>query len=219
MRRKPDPEQRRLALCDAAIKLLADEGIKGLTHRKVDRAAGVPDGTTSFNFRTLSELMRAVAMRVAALDMEELAEATAPAAGDGSGASGLARLIIGSAKGSPLIRSRARLELVLQANRDASLAHVFQDNSQRFLELHRDFVDRLQPAGADAEPEEMYGQARVLQTFIGGLMSEIAYGDRVIETAEQLDRVMAAIVAGLSSYEVALREKRGGTHALRGSVR
>jgi DNA-binding transcriptional regulator YbjK len=219
MRRKPDPEQRRLGLCDAAIKLLADEGIKGLTHRKVDRAAGVPDGTTSFNFRTLSALMHAVAMRIAALDLEELTNATAPAAGDSSGASGLARLIISSATGSPLIRSRARLELVLQANRDASLAHAFQDNSRRFLELHRDFVDRLQPVGANVAPDELYEQARVLQTFIGGLMSEIAYGDRAIETAEQLDRVMAAIVAGLSSHGVALREKRGGNYAIRGSVR
>jgi hypothetical protein len=47
-------------------------------------------------------------------------------------------------------------------------------------------------------------------------MSEIAYGDRVIETAEELDRVMAAIVAGLSSHGEVLRGKRGGTHALQG---
>lgn len=203
MRRKPDPEQRRLELCDAAITLLAEDGIKGLSHRKVDRAAGVPDGTTSFNFRTLAALVHAVAARVAALDLAELTDATAdsPAAGEGDtrGASGLARLIMRSATGSPLIRTRARLELVLQSHRDATLAEAFHDSAELFLALHRDVVLRLQPPGAEVDPVQIDEQAYVLQTFIGGLMSAIAYGDRTIESAEQLDGIMSAIVSGLST--------------------
>lgn len=204
MRRKPDPEQRRLELCDAAITLLAEDGIKGLSHRRVDRAAGVPDGTTSFNFRTLAALVHAVAARVAALDLEELTIATAaspPAAGDGetSGVSGLARLIMRSSTGPPLIRSRARLELVLQSHRDVTLAEAFRDSGELFLALHRDVVLRLQPTGAEIEPAQIDEQAYVLQTFIGGLMTAIAHGDKTIESAEQLDGIMSAIVSGLSS--------------------
>ncbi|BBY27145.1 TetR family transcriptional regulator C-terminal domain-containing protein [Mycolicibacterium sediminis] len=203
MRRKPDPEQRRLELCDAAITLLAEDGIKGLSHRKVDRAAGVPDGTTSFNFRTLAALVHAVAARVAALDLEELTIATAasPAAGDGetSGVSGLARLIMRSSTGPPLIRSRARLELVLQSHRDVTLAEAFRHSGELFLALHRDVVLRLQPSGAEIEPAHIDEQAYVLQTFIGGLMTAIAHGDNTIESAEQLDGIMSAIVSGLSA--------------------
>src|ERR1700756_5757865 len=71
-RRKPNPAERRRDLCDAAIQLLADDGTKGLSHLKVDRKAGVPDGTTSFYFRTRSALLRAVAERLAELDLASL---------------------------------------------------------------------------------------------------------------------------------------------------
>ncbi|WP_454232348.1 TetR/AcrR family transcriptional regulator [Mycolicibacterium fortuitum] len=75
---KQNPEQRRRELCDAAITLLAREGIKGVTHLKVDRKAGVPDGTTSFYFRTSAALMRATANRIADLDLADLTAATGP---------------------------------------------------------------------------------------------------------------------------------------------
>src|ERR1700739_4175629 len=71
-RRKPNPAERRRDLCDAAIQLLADDGAKGLSHLKVDRKAGVADGTPSFYFRTRSALLRAVAERLAELDLASL---------------------------------------------------------------------------------------------------------------------------------------------------
>ena len=71
-RRKPDPDRRRRELCDAAIELLAEHGAKGLSHLKVDAHAGVPDGTTSFYFRTRSALLLAVAERMAELDLATL---------------------------------------------------------------------------------------------------------------------------------------------------
>src|SRR5436305_15331233 len=71
-RRKPNPTERRRDLCDAAIHLLAHDGAKGLSHLKVDRKAEVPDGTTSFYFRTRSALLRAVAERLAELDLASL---------------------------------------------------------------------------------------------------------------------------------------------------
>ncbi len=71
-RRKPNPDQRRRELCDAAIQLLADDGAKGLSHLKVDGRAGVPDGTTSFYFRTRSALLHAVAERMVELDLAAL---------------------------------------------------------------------------------------------------------------------------------------------------
>jgi DNA-binding transcriptional regulator YbjK len=52
MRPKPNVEQRRHDLCEAAIELLADGGARELTHLRVDRRAGVADGTTSFYYQT-----------------------------------------------------------------------------------------------------------------------------------------------------------------------
>ncbi|MFE2756989.1 TetR/AcrR family transcriptional regulator [Actinosynnema sp. NPDC059335] len=57
---------RRDLLCDSAIAVLAAEGGRGLTHRAVDRAAGVPEGTTKNYFPTRDALLGAAAARMTA---------------------------------------------------------------------------------------------------------------------------------------------------------
>lgn len=64
--------ERRTALADAAIGVLADEGMRGLTHRAVDRAAGLPPGTTSAYFRTRRALLTALVRRLVERDQAEL---------------------------------------------------------------------------------------------------------------------------------------------------
>ena len=61
--RRPGP--RRALLGDAAIAILAREGGRGLTHRAVDREAGVPQGTTKNYFPTRESLLEAAAGRMA----------------------------------------------------------------------------------------------------------------------------------------------------------
>ncbi|PZT69562.1 TetR family transcriptional regulator [Streptomyces sp. SW4] len=68
-------DDRRTLLADTAVSVLADEGMRGLTHRAVDRAAGLPPGTTSAYFRTRKALLTALAERLVALDQAELREA------------------------------------------------------------------------------------------------------------------------------------------------
>jgi DNA-binding transcriptional regulator YbjK len=54
---------RRDQLLDAAIEVIGEQGIRALTHRAVDRAAGVPTGSTSNYFRTSDALLDAVVER------------------------------------------------------------------------------------------------------------------------------------------------------------
>lgn len=54
MRQNPE---RRAALLDAAIEVLAREGSRGLTLRAVDAEAGVPTGTSSNYFANRSQLL------------------------------------------------------------------------------------------------------------------------------------------------------------------
>lgn len=63
---------RREELADAAIATLAREGMRGLTHRAVDREAGLPEGSASYYFRTRQALLQAVVERLAELDAAEL---------------------------------------------------------------------------------------------------------------------------------------------------
>ena len=65
---------RRTVLADAAIGVLAEAGIRGLTHRAVDRAADLPAGTTSAYYRTRRTLLTALVRRLVALDQAELQE-------------------------------------------------------------------------------------------------------------------------------------------------
>ena len=58
---------------DAAIEVIAAEGMRGLTHRAVDRAAGLPDGSTSYYARTRLALLELTADRMVALDEAEIA--------------------------------------------------------------------------------------------------------------------------------------------------
>ena len=57
-------DDRRQRLADAGLAVLAREGARGLTHRALDREAGVPTGTASNYFRTRAELVRALADRI-----------------------------------------------------------------------------------------------------------------------------------------------------------
>ncbi|NUT49450.1 MAG: TetR family transcriptional regulator [Saccharothrix sp.] len=51
---------RRIALVNAAIEVLAKEGARGLTFRAVDQEAGVPNGTASNYFTSRDDLLRQV---------------------------------------------------------------------------------------------------------------------------------------------------------------
>ncbi|MCT4355340.1 TetR family transcriptional regulator [Streptomyces sp. Je 1-79] len=56
--------ERRTALLDAAIEVLADEGARGLTFRAVDARASVPTGTSSNYFPDRDQLLSQVADRI-----------------------------------------------------------------------------------------------------------------------------------------------------------
>ncbi|MFF1690286.1 TetR/AcrR family transcriptional regulator [Streptomyces sp. NPDC058254] len=56
MARRYDPE-RRQRIIDAAIRVVGENGIGGLSHRSVAAEADVPLGSTTYHFKTLDELL------------------------------------------------------------------------------------------------------------------------------------------------------------------
>ncbi|OBH98616.1 TetR/AcrR family transcriptional regulator [Mycobacterium sp. E2733] len=198
-RRKPNPGERRRDLCDVAIQLLADDGAKGLSHLKVDRKAGVPDGTTSFYFRTRSALLRAVAERLAELDLADLRSVAddSDGRGDNPSPSRLSQVVIRSGNEPQLFRTKARYELTMQAARDPSLAAILQRATDEFTKLHREILVQLMPHGADLDPAVVEDLSNVTLTFINGLLQRLAHGDRLIDTAEQLDGILSAMAVGI----------------------
>lgn len=201
-RRKPNPAERRRELCDAAIQLLADDGAKGLSHLKVDRKSGVPDGTTSFYFRTRSALLLAVAERLAELDLANLQSVAdhASPAGAGKGRrspSLLSQVVIQSGCEPELSRTRARYELTMQAARDPALAATLAHGTEAFTKLHREILVQLMPRGAELESAVVEDLSNITLTFINGLLLRFAHGDRIVDSPEQLDKILAAIASGV----------------------
>jgi DNA-binding transcriptional regulator YbjK len=198
-RRKPNPAERRRDLCDAAIQLLADDGAKGLSHLKVDRRAGVPDGTTSFYFRTREALLRAVAERLAELDLASLQSVadSADGGGENPSPSQLSQVVIQSGCEPQLSRTRARYELTMQAARDPELAAILQQATDAFTKLHREILVHLMPHGAELESAVLEDLSNVTLTFINGLLLRSALGDRIVGSPEQLDDILSAIATGI----------------------
>lgn len=202
-RRKPDPEHRRRILCDAALQLLAHEGAKGLSHPKVDHFAEVPNGTTSFYFRTRSALLLAAAERLAELDLVDLMSVAAPADPDettvSTGTSRLAAMVMLAAAEPRLSRTRARFELMLQSHRDPQLANVFGHNNEVFTELHRRLILARSEPGRHPGPQVLEEQTVATMTFVAGVQMRLVTGDRSVSSAEQLDRLLRAVADGVAT--------------------
>lgn len=58
-------EARRALILDAAVEVIADRGLEGVTHRAIAAAANVPLSTTSYFFSSLDELIGAAVTRIA----------------------------------------------------------------------------------------------------------------------------------------------------------
>ncbi|GAA3792652.1 TetR family transcriptional regulator [Streptomyces coacervatus] len=56
MARRYDPD-RRQRIIDAAIRVVGEKGLAGLSHRSAAAEADVPLGSTTYHFKTLDELM------------------------------------------------------------------------------------------------------------------------------------------------------------------
>ncbi|MCX5275924.1 TetR/AcrR family transcriptional regulator [Streptomyces virginiae] len=71
---RPPAADRRTLIADTAIDLVAAAGLRGLTHRAVDGAAGLPAGSTSYYFRTRTALIGACYARLAELDLGDVGD-------------------------------------------------------------------------------------------------------------------------------------------------
>jgi DNA-binding transcriptional regulator YbjK len=133
-------------VADAAIAVLADHGGRGLTHRAVDQAAGVPPGTTSNYARTREALLTLTLARIAELD---LAEGAAGVAGSGL-ADGVAQMVHQWII-EPGRRQRflARLELAFEATRRPELRAAYDEMGRGF----RAEAARLLAVAGSAHPE------------------------------------------------------------------
>lgn len=102
---------------DAAVTLVGTEGVRALTHGRVDAAAGLPAGSTSNHFRTRAALLAGV---VAWIAENERADADAPAIHSEAQLTAALTRMVEVQSGALSARTRARYALFLEADDDAA---------------------------------------------------------------------------------------------------
>ena len=103
----------------AAIELLGTEGVRSLTHGRVDERAGLPRGSTSNCFRTRASLFEGIVEAMLADELPEVEVAFAPASADDFVA-GLVR-IFAFLTGPNRVVTAARLALFVESGHDETL--------------------------------------------------------------------------------------------------
>ncbi|WP_221358471.1 TetR/AcrR family transcriptional regulator [Streptomyces beigongshangae] len=157
-------------VADAALGLLAERGMRGLTHRAVDAAAGLPAGSTSNLARTRLALLEAAVRRLAEREARVLGlgEPPDPRGGPDSLAEGLARAVHRSLTGNRELLI-ARYELALEATRRPELREFFDATGRQF----RDALTGLLTAAGSPDPAR---HVLSLAAWADGLMFSCAAG-------------------------------------------
>ncbi|MFD8234079.1 TetR/AcrR family transcriptional regulator [Streptomyces sp. NPDC059696] len=137
-------------VADTALALLAERGMRGLTHRAVDEAAGLPQGSTSNLARTRQALLELTVRRLADREARVLAlhEMPDPASGTGALADALA-LAAHRALTHHRALTLARYELALEATRRPELRTFFDATGARF----RDQLTTLVTGMGSTDPD------------------------------------------------------------------
>ncbi|WP_396929760.1 TetR/AcrR family transcriptional regulator [Mycolicibacterium sp.] len=185
----PNPE-RRTAILDAAIDIIVDVGIGGLTHRQVDDRAGLPAGTTSNYFRTRLALLEATAAHVVDLHWRhvEVLKSALPSPMNRTGVAALLTRMVADPDEPARRRHLARFELFIEATRRPELRPFIYELQHAAMNVAGII---LASAGIDAAPEQIDELARLLNglTF-SNLTIDQPDGH---EPAGLIDRLLAAV--------------------------
>jgi len=159
---------RTLAL-DAAVDLVGSEGLRSLTHRRVDDRAGLPAGSTSNYFRTRAALLAGVVDRIVEREMPGVAAAVSP-----SSAADLVDSLcqlVDYTTGPNRILTTARLVLFMEASHDAGLREAV---SVGRIAMEASMSEELMRLGA---PEPRIAAEAIMACCEGIILHRIARHD------------------------------------------
>lgn len=183
---------------DTAIALLAERGLRGLTHRAVDEAAGLPPGSTSNHARTRSALLETAFARLCRLEAEVFEDAANP-----GGVLALRQLtpeiaadLVATQLHDTLTLRReqvlARFELALEATRRPELRAIYDAAGTTF----RDPARGLMAALGATDPER---DSRMFIAFSEGILfdSVAGAGNRAVPTRNEIRDGLLELFRGM----------------------
>ena len=182
---------RRAQITDAAIATLARAGLRGLTHRAVDRAAGLPEGSASYYYRTRQALLAAMVERLAELDTAELDTPPGP---DPAAHAAAAAVLIEQWVTASRDRHIARYELTLEATRRPELRATLAASGAAI----RAAAARHLAAAGISDPDR---RAATYVDFVDGMLFHQIAGDgtRQLTSADLRDTIGTLLAAVTSA--------------------
>ena len=179
-------QDRRQFIARTALKVLAADGSRGLTHRAVDTAAGVPAGSTSYYFRTRAALLSACLDDLVAQDHDEL-DVMYPlvtSADPDAMSSALADLLV-SWLTTGRERHTARYELFMEAIRRPDLSAVLHRGG---MGIRARVADVLAGLGAD----DAEARAHWLVAALDGVVFDRLAGANAAAPVDRADLLVVA---------------------------
>lgn len=171
-------------IAETSITLLAERGMRGLTHRAVDEAAGLPAGSTSNLARTRAALLELTLARLTELESEVFSASRV----QGDLAELLAAVLEVQLKDRR--RTLARYELALEATRRPELRAIYDRAGARF----RDPAVAMLAAAGSPDPVR---HGRQLVAFGEGIMFDAIAGAGVEPTLDELRLALRELLHGM----------------------
>jgi DNA-binding transcriptional regulator YbjK len=186
--------ERRAAIIDAAVQIIATRGLGAVTHRAVAREAKVPLAATTYYFASKEEILREALESLAEAEVERLGklaeELGALGSREAAGAA-LAKALMPDPEQAPRAWL-AQFEIYLESARNPALRPAVEARRQAFVRLAE---SALRAAGAP-EPEK---RAELGVAGLNGILF-----DRVREIGDDPQATMLARLAEL--FELLLRD-------------
>ena len=190
------PDTRRDDIADAAIRIIERDGLRGLTHRAVDRELGLAVGSTSYYARTRRQLIELAVHRLA-----DRTSADAPDPGPGplpSGplTAGETSTMLAAAFDRIVARdvdARARFALTVDLVHDPELHALITDRSPVRRQLLAGAEAVLRGLGVEAPAD----RAVDLVALTNGLMYDRLAGSGLRGPAADVASVLGAYLDGL----------------------
>ena len=174
-------------LLDAAVEVLAAQGLRGLTHRAVDAQAGLPIGSCSAYLRTRQALLTALASYVVGQvrrDIAELGSRLDEEPNIEQAALETASMFSEWLRQPALLL--ARLELGLEAIRSPELAAEFAQQRAALATVVTDLVARRRP-------EQAAEMADILIAALDGVLIE-AFRKLAQSRVDYIERSLRALL-------------------------
>ena len=170
----------------AAVELLGTEGVRALSHARVDERAGLPPGSTSNWFRTRRALLAGVVDWIAEHERADFDPAAMPSI---TGVEGLIAGLCGMAEmqtGPFAVRTRARYALFLELSADVELGEPLRRQRREFEQ----WTERLVIAVGIDDPVPA---TRALMALCDGLLFHRLSVDPELDIRPAIERAVRAL--------------------------